>query len=132
MSDLKESGFQASDIIVGLGSAFDKLSDAQKKQQIKKTNGIFELRVSNAEKKEAVWTIDLKKEGTVKKGPATGKPDVTILLSDGVFKTFSELAAGTLNGQKAFMTGKLKTKGNMMLATKLEAVLKLAKPQTKL
>jgi putative sterol carrier protein len=28
-----------------------------------------------------------------------------------------------LDGQKAYMTGKLKTKGNMMLATKLGAVL---------
>ena len=28
-----------------------------------------------------------------------------------------------LDGQKAFLTGKLKTKGNMMFATKLSAVL---------
>ncbi|KAG8766122.1 hypothetical protein FRC12_007080 [Ceratobasidium sp. 428] len=131
MSDLQESGFEASNIIVGLGDAFGKLSDAQKKQQIKKTNGIFELRVSNADKKEAVWTIDLKKEGSVKKGPATGKPDVVIMLSDGTLCPFLNLFV-LLNGQKAFMTGKLKTKGNMMMATKLEAVLKLAKPQAKL
>ncbi|KAG8748156.1 hypothetical protein FRC10_008889 [Ceratobasidium sp. 414] len=85
MSDLKEAGFGASDIIVGLGSAFDKLSDAQKKQQIKKA---------------------FKKDGTVKKGPASGKPDVVISLSE----TFTELATGKLNGQKAFMTGKLKVR----------------------
>ena len=30
-----------------------------------------------------------------------------------------------LNGQKAFMSGKLKTKGNMMFATKLDGVLKV-------
>lgn len=29
------------------------------------------------------------------------------------------------DGQKAFMTGKLKTKGNMMFATKLDGVLKV-------
>ncbi|KAG9013093.1 hypothetical protein FRB94_003927 [Tulasnella sp. JGI-2019a] len=49
--------------------------------------------------------------------------------------TFIEIASGKLGGQKAFMTGKLKTKGNMMLATKLEGVLKIAqqsKPKAKL
>ncbi|CEL55251.1 hypothetical protein RSOLAG1IB_01260 [Rhizoctonia solani AG-1 IB] len=82
MSDLQEPGFAASDIIVGLGNVFGGLSEAQKKAQIKKasTNGVFELRVSK-DGKEAVWTVDLKKEGTVKKGPAVGKPDVTIILS---------------------------------------------------
>ncbi|KEP52650.1 SCP-2 sterol transfer family protein [Rhizoctonia solani 123E] len=108
MSDLKEPGFAASNIIAGLGDAFDHLSEAQKKAQIKKTNGIFELRVSKDEK-EATWTIDLKKEGAISKGPATGKPDVAIILSE----TLTELATGKLNGQKAFLTGRLKTKGKL-------------------
>ena len=30
-----------------------------------------------------------------------------------------------LDGQKAFLTGKLKTKGNMMFATKLDGILKV-------
>ena len=36
------------------------------------------------------------------------------------------MASGKLNGQKAFMSGKLKSKGNIMLAMKLKDVLKLA------
>lgn len=86
------------------------------------TNGIFELRVKNADGKEAVWTIDLKTTGTVYKGEPKSKANVTIILSD---DTFKQLAEGKLDGQKAFMSGKLKTKGNMMFATKLDGVLKV-------
>jgi len=124
MSDLKVDGFKASDILNDVSTAFEKLSEDEKKAQIKKTNGIFQLNVKNADGKEAVWTIDMKKTGTVYKGDAKPKADVTIILSD---DTFSQLAAGKLDGQKAFMTGKLKTKGNVMLATKLDGVLKAAK-----
>ncbi|KAF8659044.1 hypothetical protein AX16_001917 [Volvariella volvacea WC 439] len=124
MSDIKVPGFKASDLISSLDASFSKLSDQEKQAQIKKTNGIFELQVSNDKKETATWTIDLKKTGTVYKGSAKPKADVTIILSD---DTLAELASGKLNGQKAFMTGKLKTKGNIMLATKLDGVLKNAK-----
>lgn len=61
----------------------------------------------------------------MKKGEAKShglKADVTIVLSD---ETFVDIADGKTTGQKAFMTGALKTKGNMMLATKLDGVLKV-------
>ena len=90
--------------------------------ELLKTNGIFEMRVKNAEGKEAVWTIDLKTTGTVYKGEPKSKANVTIIMSD---ETFTQLAEGKLDGQKAFMSGKLKTKGNMMFATKLDGVLKV-------
>ncbi len=78
--------------------------------------------MKNAEGKEAVWTIDLKSTGSVYKGEPKTKPNVTIILSD---ETFTQLAQGKLDGQKAFMSGKLKTKGNMMFATKLDGILKV-------
>ncbi|KAJ7637638.1 SCP2 sterol-binding domain-containing protein [Mycena polygramma] len=127
--DLKVPGFKASELIAGISSAFAAMPDTEKAAQIKKTNGVFQLEVSNPEKETATWTIDLKKTGTVYKGAAKPKADVTIILSD---ETLTQLASGELNGQKAFMTGKLKTKGNMMLATKLDTVLKAAKPKAKL
>ncbi|TFY72268.1 hypothetical protein EVG20_g739 [Dentipellis fragilis] len=129
MSDLKVEGFKSSEILAALSEVFQGYSEAEKKTQIKKTNGIFELRVKNAAGEEGVWTIDMKNTGTITKGPASPKPNVTILFSD---DTFTSLAQGKLDGQKAFLTGKLKTKGNMMLATKLDSLLKLAKGKAKL
>jgi len=129
MSDLKVPGFKASELLSSLGAVFASLSDAEKKSQITKTNGIFELQVTNDQKETATWTIDLKKTGTVYKGAAKPKADVTISMGD---DTFTQLASGNLNGQKAFMTGKLKAKGNIMLATKLDAVLKSASTKAKL
>ncbi|ODN73400.1 hypothetical protein, variant 2 [Cryptococcus amylolentus CBS 6039] len=99
------------------------MPEAEKKSQIKKTNGVFQLNVKNTQGNEAIWVIDLKNEGKVSKGSAK-KPDVTITLSD---DTFMGLADGKVNAQKAFMTGSLKVKGNVMLATKLDGVLKSAK-----
>jgi len=122
--DIKVPGFNASELICGLKDVFEKYSDTERQAQIKKTNGIFELQVSNDAKETVTWTIDMKKSGTVFKGKAQPKADVTIILSD---DTLIDLANGKLNGQKAFMTGKLKTRGNMMLATKLDTVLKGAK-----
>ncbi|KAJ7903615.1 SCP2 sterol-binding domain-containing protein [Mycena olivaceomarginata] len=114
--DLKVPGFQASELIASIAAAFASWSDVDKAAQLKKTNGIFQLQVKNAEGKEENWTIDLKKTGTVYKGPAKPKADVTIILSD---ETLMDLASG-------------KTKGNMMLATKLGDVLNAAKPKAKL
>jgi putative sterol carrier protein len=54
---------------------------------------------------------------------------MTVSVAD---KDFQDLAAGTLQAQKAFMSGKIKIKGNMGLANKLEAVLKLAANKAKL
>jgi len=130
MSDLKVEGFKASDIITDLSAAFNNFSDAERASQIKKTSAIFELRITNAKKEEAVWTIDLKQQGTIYRGPvrAPAKAGVALLMSD---DTFEQLSSGKLDGQKAFMTGKLKTKGNVMLATKLGPILETASGKTK-
>ncbi|KLT38940.1 sterol-binding-like protein [Cutaneotrichosporon oleaginosum] len=123
MSDLKETGFKSGDIFAAVAKAFSSLDDAEKQKQIKKTNGIFQINVETKDKKSQTWVIDLKQDGTVTKG-AGKKPDVTVNLGD---DTFVALADGKLNAQKAFMTGQLKVKGNIMLATKLDGVLKASK-----
>ena len=59
----------------------------------------------------------------------TNSLPVTLSLSDG---DFAKLVAGTEQAQRLFMAGKLKIKGNMMKATKLEGVLGAARPKAKL
>lgn len=49
-------------------------------------------------------------------GTFDGKSDVQLTVSD---DDFAAMATGQLNSQKAFMQGKLKLKGNIMLTQKL-------------
>jgi len=129
MSNLKVDGFKSSEILHTLGKAFEGFSEKEKTQQMKKTNGVFEMQIKNGQGKEETWTIDAKEKGIVYRGKAKTKADVTIILSD---DTFADLASGKLDGQKAFMTGKLKTRGNIMMATKLDGLLNSAKTKAKL
>lgn len=66
------------------------------------------------------WTLDLKKPGgEVIEGPIDD-PDLTVTMKP---EDFEKLVSGSLNPQMAFMTGKLKIKGDMALALKLQQIL---------
>ncbi|KAH7080168.1 SCP2 sterol-binding domain-containing protein [Paraphoma chrysanthemicola] len=116
-------------------AAFDEIArslsnDADRKDAIKKGGAIFSFTLKN-DGKEDSWYIDLKESGTVGKGaaPEGKKAAVTLVLSD---KDFGSLVAGKANAQKLFMSGKLKVKGDVMKATKLDPILKKAQTGAKL
>ena len=117
-------------------AAFDEISralsssPADKQDAIKKGGAIFAFTLKNNGKEES-WHIDLKETGVVGKGPAPEgkKANVTLVLSD---KDFGQLVAGKANAQKLFMSGKLKVKGDVMKATKMEPILKKAQTGAKL
>nr|XP_020449525.1 peroxisomal multifunctional enzyme type 2 [Monopterus albus] len=89
---------------------------------VKKVNAVFGWEITKDGKNAAQWTIDLKNgSGSLHKGPFSGKVDVTLTLSD---EDFMEVVQGKLNPQKAFYSGKLKVRGNIMLSQKLEVILK--------
>ncbi|KAM6930742.1 peroxisomal multifunctional enzyme type 2 [Xenentodon cancila] len=89
---------------------------------VKKVNAVFGWEITKDGKTAAQWTIDLKNgAGAVHRGPYGGKVDVTFTVSD---EDFMEVVTGKLVPQKAFFSGKLKVKGNIMLSQKLEVILK--------
>ncbi|KAF1808330.1 oleate-induced peroxisomal protein [Eremomyces bilateralis CBS 781.70] len=123
---LADPAFPSSAAFDAINSALQS-DDAERKDAIKKTGVVFAFTIKNADGKVESWNIDLKEKGVVSKG--VGKPNVTLILSE---KDFAGLLSGKANAQKLFMSGKLKVKGDVMKATKLEPVLNKARTKAKL
>ena len=67
---------------------------------------------------EGEWLVDVRDGGlTVTEGEGGSDPDVTITTSSDVF---ADIVAGQQNPTTAYMTGKLKIKGDMGAAMKLQ------------
>uniref|UniRef100_A0A672KGM4 Hydroxysteroid (17-beta) dehydrogenase 4 n=1 Tax=Sinocyclocheilus grahami TaxID=75366 RepID=A0A672KGM4_SINGR len=87
---------------------------------VKKVNAVLGWEISKDGRTVREWTVDLKTgRGSLHTGAS--EADVIFSVSD---EDFMEVVTGKLNPQKAFFSGKLKVKGNIMLSQKLEAVLK--------
>ncbi|KAG6002958.1 hypothetical protein E4U21_002486 [Claviceps maximensis] len=114
-------------------SAFDAIdsvlsgSDDERKDAIKQANGVFAFTIKNKAGETESWHIDLKESGRVGKG--LGKPSVTLLLAE---EDFGKLVDGSVQAQRLFMSGKLKIKGDIMKATKLDPIMKKAKSKANL
>ncbi|KAG8188671.1 hypothetical protein JTE90_003928 [Oedothorax gibbosus] len=79
---------------------------------------IYSWNILQSGKKTSEWTVDLKSgSGSIYRGPPkSGKADVMITMED---EDVILMMLGKLNPQRAFMTGRLKIKGNIMLTQKL-------------
>jgi len=91
---------------------------------VKDLNATYRFECSTKDKEgKAVkysWFIDAKNgSGDVKDNDTESKADCTFILSD---DDFINLASGKSNPQMAFMTGKMKIKGNLPKALKFDAV----------
>ncbi|RKO88138.1 SCP2 sterol-binding domain-containing protein, partial [Blyttiomyces helicus] len=107
-------GYISSAVFAQIAAGVAGASPDQKAGFIKKVKAIFQFDIKGADGKIQTWTLNLKNDFGLTVGAGSAKADIVITVAD---KDFSDLAAGKINGQKAFMTGKLKVKGNMMLAT---------------
>ncbi|XP_067642169.1 peroxisomal multifunctional enzyme type 2 [Eurosta solidaginis] len=104
-------------------AVFQKIIDGLKenKAKAKAINGVFLYKITKDGKMAKEWTLDCK-NAKAYEGPAQGiKVDTTLTVAD---DDMVDIALGRLNPQSAFMKGKLKISGNIMLAQKLTPLLK--------
>lgn len=128
MSSVSVSGFDSSKVFEELHVALQ--DEGTRKKVIGAVKAVIVLTLTNNDGKKLLWVMDFKKDGKIAKVEGTlPKRDVQLLLKDA---DFVKLAAGTASGQKLFMSGGLKVKGNMMKATAIESVFKSIKPKAKL
>merc|ERR1711920_342792 len=105
---------------------FDQISAAVKAkgpELVKMGGAVFQLVISDGGDAGKL-TLDLKNGAGSTKVGEDGKADVTITMADADMVAMAE---GKLDGMQAFMGGKLKIKGNMMLAQKLGGILEAAR-----
>lgn len=83
-------------------------------------NGCFQWNITVDGNVQQIWTLDLKgSPPSVYKGNPKNSADVTLTIAD---EDMVALGGGKLKPQQAFMSGKLKIKGNIMLTQKLEKI----------
>lgn len=124
---------------------FERIIDGVKQQpdKAKSVNGVFLYNITSDGKQVKQWSefflqyrmlekkfllnffvftaLDLKTPSVYEGAPKSGKADTTLVISD---DDMVDLATGKLNPQVAFMKGKLKITGNIMLTQKLVPLLK--------
>jgi len=105
-------------------TAFDEINKRAKSQPelIKKVGAVIVFDVTKDGKAQQSWTIDGKKGSVYEGKPQEGTTaQVTITVDD---DDFADLASGKANAPALFAKGKLKVKGNVMLAQKLSTLFK--------
>ncbi|XP_038625384.1 peroxisomal multifunctional enzyme type 2 isoform X2 [Tachyglossus aculeatus] len=115
---IKAEGLQSNLVFDVIGQRIKEIG----KELVKKVSAVFQWNITKDGNTAAIWTIDLKNgSGEVYQGPARVPTQATFTLSD---EDFVNIFAGRLNPQQAFFNGRIKVKGNLILAQKLDVILK--------
>ncbi|XP_061491475.1 SCP2 sterol-binding domain-containing protein 1 [Rhineura floridana] len=117
-SSAKATGLQSDLIFEEFGQRIKEVGS----QLVKKVNAVFQWDIMSGGKMVAQWTLDLKTgSGEVYKGGSRKPANTVFILSD---HDFMELVLGKIKPQRAFLVGKVKVRGNILLSHKLETILK--------
>lgn len=109
----------------GITAGLDMMNLEQAKKAV---NGCFQFNVRpssesyTGDEKVVQFYVDMRKEGKIVRGaaPAKPKPDCVLTISD---RDMIRIALGQLSPQVAFMKGRVKVKGNIMLGLRMQNVL---------
>ncbi|KNF04951.1 hypothetical protein PSTG_02004 [Puccinia striiformis f. sp. tritici PST-78] len=134
-SNLSEEGFETSKVIALIdvllqegdtaststitGAGYSHTFPSRKKL-VKRIKTCYQFVIKNKAGKEAMWYVDMKKKGRVSKGKSPFKPDVTIWCSD---NDLVALATGEINPQKLYAANRIKVKGNLDKALKVQRII---------
>lgn len=102
-----------------VGETFKAIEKLINEDTVKSTQGVYQFVISGAE--EEKWYMDLKNEkGKIGEGEPSVKANVVMSMNS---EDFVKMFTGKLKPTLAFMSGKLKIKGDMSLAMKLEKLM---------
>jgi putative sterol carrier protein len=100
------------------GEYFAELPSKVNPEKVKGMNAIYQWDITGDD--GGKWHVILQ-EDDVKIGEGEAEnPSITLTLES---QNFMDLVSGKLNGQMAFLTGKLKIQGDMTLAMKLQSII---------
>merc|ERR1711911_313281 len=116
-SGVKVEGFKSSDVFETIKNSLSENGA----EMTKKVGGVFLFKVTGEKGATASWIVDAKNgSGSVAVAKEDDKGDVTISMKDDDLN----LLSGKLAAQQAYFQGRLKIKGNMGLAMKLQQLMK--------
>ncbi|XP_061603321.1 hydroxysteroid dehydrogenase-like protein 2 isoform X2 [Phyllopteryx taeniolatus] len=100
-------------------STFEVIRGVLNEDLVKSTKALYQFDLAGEH--GGVWFLDLKSgSGSAGRGRPNGVPDVVMTMDSA---DFSKMFAGNLKPTTAFMSGKLRIKGDMTLAIKLEMMM---------
>ncbi len=103
-----------------IATFFDGIAEKVDKDKIQGMSALYQFNLSGDEGGE--WNVKIADgEVAVASGTADA-PNITLSMAG---SDFGDLISGKLNGQTAFLTGKLKIQGDMTLAMKLQSIFAL-------
>src|ERR1700722_15551655 len=109
--------FQMADAPTSCKQAFDLMPTRFNKDAAKGLNAIYQFDLSGDG--GGKWQVEIANDQCVVKEGAHPAPNITISMSA---QDYLDMLAGKLNGQMAFMTGKLRIAGDMGLALRMQSI----------